>query len=307
VALSGLFANAAPYAARGPRLSSRRARNRITWVLCGLALALVVIPVVSIVANTASQALSHFHWSVLTTYPVGNGGGLLNSIEGTLTLVLGVLILAGTVGIAGGVYLAEYAGEGATFLRGASEVLSGVPSIVVGYVGYVALVVAFHWGNSIVAGVIALSVIVIPYIVKTTEVALRTVPTTYREGGEALGMRPGYVLRKLVLRPALPGVATGLILAVAISIGETAPLLYTAGYSQNPPTLALHRSPVGYLTYNVFTDYNQPSTYLHHRAAVAALLLIVLVVVLIVAARVVVMVTQRHAPDRPQRLGRAKR
>ena len=302
-----LATTAAPLGGHGSRLGGRRARNRAVWGLCGLALALVVIPVVWIVVTTAKQALSHFHWSVITTYPVGNGGGLLNSIEGSITLVLGVLILAGTIGMAGGVYLAEYAGDGAKFLRGASEVLAGVPSIVVGYVGYAALVFQFHWGNSIVAGVIALSVIVVPYIVKTTEVALRTVPTAYREGGEALGMRPGYVLRKLVLRPALPGVATGLILAVAISVGETAPLILTAGYSQNPPTFALHRSPVGYLTYNVFNDYNQPSTYLHQRAAVAALLLIVLVLVLIVVARVIVMVTQRHAPDRPQRLGRARR
>jgi phosphate transport system permease protein len=289
------------------RLVGRRARNRAVWALCAVALALVVIPVVSILVNTISQAVAHFHWSLLTTYPVGNSGGLLNSIEGTLMLVLGVLVVAGTIGVAGGIYLAEYAGDGAAFLRGASEVLSGVPSIVIGLVGYVALVVAFHWGYSIVAGILALSVIVVPYIVKSTEVALRNVPTAYREGGEALGMRPGHVLRKLVMRPALPGVATGLILAVAISVGETAPLLYTANYSEKFPTFGLHRTPVGYLTYNVYVDYNQPSTFLHHRAAAAALLLIVLVLILIVVARIIVMTTQRHSPERQQRKVRGQR
>jgi phosphate transport system permease protein len=285
-------------------IGRRRKRNRATWVLCTVALALVVIPVVWIVGGVVDRTVANFHFSLLTAYPVGNFGGLLNSIEGTFVLVVGVLVLAGLVGMAGGVYLAEYAPEGrGGILRGASEVLAGVPSIILGYVGYIGLVLALHWGYSIYAGIIVLSVLVVPYITKTTEVALRNVPTSYREGGEALGMRSGYLLRKLVLRPALPGIATGLIIAGAISVGETAPLLYTAGYNEKSPTFALHNSPVGYLTYNVFTDYNQPSTFLHQRANAAALLLILLVLVFIVVARVIVMMTQRHSPDRPQRVG----
>jgi phosphate transport system permease protein len=173
-------------------------------------------------------------------------------------------------------------------------------------VGYIALVVQFHWGYSLYAGIIVVGILVVPYITKTTEVALRSVPTAYREGGEALGMRSGYALRTLVLRPALPGMVTGLIIASAIAIGETAPLLYTAGYSTRPPTFGLHNSPLGYLTYNVFTDYNQPFPVAHQRADDAALLLMVLVLVLIVVARILVMTTQRHSPDRPQR-ARGKR
>lgn len=289
------------------RLGRRRTRNRATWVLCAVALALVVVPVVSIVAGVAVRALAHFRWSFLTTYPTGNAGGLLNSIQGTGVLVIGVLVLAGVIGVAGGVYLAEYARDGrGQFLRGASEVLAGVPSIVLGYVGYIAFVVQFHWGYSLYAGIIVVSVLVVPYIMKTTEVALRTVPTSYREGGEALGMRSGYLLRKLVLRPALPGIATGMIIAAAIAVGETAPLLLTAGYSTRSPTLFhFHTSPVGYLTYNVFNDYNQPFTLTHQRADTAALLLILLVLVLIVVARIFVMTTQRHSPDRRQGVAKA--
>jgi len=278
----------------------------LTWVLCAVALLLVVIPVAWIVGGVADRALAHFRFSLITTYPVGNVGGLLNSIEGTFVIVLGVLILAGLIGVAGGVYLAEYARDGRSqILRGASEVLAGVPSIVLGYVGLVALVEELHWGYSLYAGIIVVSVLVVPYVTKTTEVALRNVPTSYREGGEALGMRSGHLLRKLVLRPALPGIATGLIIAAAISVGETAPLLLTVGYNEKSPTFGLHDSPIGFLTYNVITDYNQPSNFLHQRANVAALLLIVLVLLLIVVARVIVMTTQRHSPDRPQRVGKA--
>ena len=218
---------------RATGLKRRRARNRVTWGLCAVALALVVIPVVWIVGGVADRALAHFQFNLLTTYPVGNVGGLLNSIEGTAVIVVGVLILAGVVGMAGGIYLAEYAGnDRGQFLRGASEVLAGVPSIILGYVGYIAFVVEFHWGYSLYAGIIVLSVLVVPYITKTTEVALRNVPTSYREGGEALGMHSGHLLRRLVLRPALPGIATGVIIAAAIAVGETAPLLLTVGYNE---------------------------------------------------------------------------
>ena len=292
---------------RYPHLGRRKARNRITWALCALALVLVVIPIVSILAGVVGRAVAHWHWSLLTTYPAGNGGGLLNSIEGTLVLVTGVVLLAGAVGVAGGIYLAEYSRDGRHFLRGASEVLAGVPSIVLGYVAYVALVVQFHWGFSIYAGVIVLAVLVVPYITKTTEVALRNVPTAYREGAEALGMRTGYTLRKFVLRPALPGIVTGLIIAVAIAVGETAPLIYTVSNSNGAPTFSLHNSPAGYLTYNVFTDYNLPFKESHNRAYAAALLLMVMVLVLIVVARVIVMTMQRHSPDRPERLGKPPR
>jgi len=293
-------------AGAAPGVRRRKLGNRVLWSACAVALALVVAPVVWIVVGVVGRAVAHFHFSILSTYPVGNGGGLLNSVEGTGVIVAGVLVLAGTVGVAGGVYLAEYTrADRGGFLRGASEVLAGVPSIVFGYVGYIVLVVRFHWGDSVVAGIVVLSLLVVPYITKTTEVALRNVPTNYREGGEALGMSSGATLRRLVLRPALPGIATGLILALAIAIGETAPLLYTAGYSSRPPTFALHHSPIGYLTYNVWTDFNQPSALAHQRANDAALLLILIVLVLIVVARLVVMTTQRYSPDRPQRVGKA--
>jgi phosphate transport system permease protein len=279
--------------------------DRMVWGACSVALVLVAIPVVWILEGVMGKALAHWHWSVLTETTVGQSGGLGNAIAGTFLIVFGVAVLAGLVGTGGGVYLAEFATERrGSFLRGASEVLSGVPSIVLGYVGYITLVVAFHWGFSLSAAVIVLSIMVVPYITKSTEVALRSVPTAYREGGEALGMRSGYTLRRLVLKPALPGITTGLIVAVAIALGETAPLLYTAGWNANYPSLALTHSPVGYLPYAVYAFYNYPYASSRQLSNLAALLLIFFVLLLIVVARVIVSFTQRNAPDRPRRLGR---
>ncbi len=279
----------------GPSLR-RRISNVAFWSGCALALVLVIAPAVSVVGGVVARAVPHWHWSVLTTLGVGLGGGLENEIVGTFVLVVGVALLAGAVGILSGIYLAELCQEGrGGVLRGASEVLAGIPSIVLGYVGYVAFVVAFGWGFSLGAALVVLSVMVIPYIAKTTEVALRQVPSSYREGAEALGMSTTYTLRRITLRAALPGIATGMIVALAIALGETAPLLYTANTSQALPHLAVTHSPISYLTYPVWTFYNQPSASAQDLAFDAALLLVVLVVALIVIARVVVAFTQRNS------------
>ncbi|HXX90139.1 MAG TPA: phosphate ABC transporter permease PstA [Acidimicrobiales bacterium] len=293
-------ARRAPVTAAQLHLTRRRFWNRAVWAGCVLALALVVTPVVWIVAGILAKALPHWHWGTLTTTSTANGGGLLNAVVGTFVIVGGVAVIGGAIGICGGIHLAEYTAEGkGGILRGASEVLSGVPSIVMGYVGYLALVVGlFKWGFSLAAALVVLSILVIPYITKSTEVAIRNVPTAYREGAEALGMRSGYALRKVVLRPALPGIATGVIVAMAIALGETAPLLYTAEWSNTLPKAQLTHSPVGYLTYPVYQVVNTTQPSVVQWAYSAALLLIVLVILLIVVARVIVSRTQRHAPER---------
>ncbi len=274
----------------------RRVTDALLWSVAGLGLAGIAVPVVWVLVGVVDNGLRDWHWSVLTTPTSGTGGGLLNAILGTLVIVLCVAVVVGVIGVAGGLFLAEYCAEGrGTLLRGASEVLSGAPSIVLGYVGYVALVVHFHWGFSLAAALVVLSVMVLPYVVKSTEVALRSVPTAYRDGSEALGMPDAYALRRVVLRPALPGIATGLIVAMAIAVGETAPLLYTAGWTNALPGTNQLLSPIAYLTYPVWTFYNEPYASAHRLAAVAALLLVVLALVLIIVSRVIVAFTQRHS------------
>ncbi|MDA8303486.1 MAG: phosphate ABC transporter permease PstA [Actinomycetota bacterium] len=275
---------------------ARRTASLAGWGACMLATGLIGVPLIWVIYGVAGRAVPHWHWSVITeTTTSTGGGGLANEIAGTLVLMAGVVVLAGSVGVLSGVYLAEYAkGSLGSLLRSGSEVLAGIPSIVLGYVGYIALVIGLHWQFSLAAALITLSLLTVPYIAKSTEVAMRQVPTAYREGADALGLPELTTLRRVTLEAALPGVTTGLLVAIAISLGETAPLLYTAGFTDNMPGLSLTHAPVGYLTYAVWTFYNQPSTAFQNLSYDAALVLVVLVLLLIIASRLIVALTQKH-------------
>ena len=233
----------------GGATTRRRRVSTITWRgLTYLALVLIMAPAAWLLLGVITRAWSHWQWSVLWTQLTPTGGGLRDQILGTLILMVGVFIVAGTIGVMAGIHLAEFSqpkkvgGRLGGPLRTASDILSGFPSIVLGYVGYVALVVGLHWGFSLRSALIILSIMVIPYIAKTTENSMRQVPTGYREGAAALGMSEGYGLRKVVLKSALPGITTGLLLALAIACGETAPLHLHGRVLQHPAALAHARA-----------------------------------------------------------------
>jgi phosphate transport system permease protein len=279
---------------------SRRVRNRAWWALCTLGMLILIVPVVWILGGVFDNGAKDWHWSVLWTAQHGVGGGLANDIVGTALITFSVAIFAGVVGVGCGVYLSEFLRPSVrrTLLRSAYEVLSGIPSIVFGYVGYVALDVGLHWQFSLLAAVIVLSMLVVPYIAKATEIALGQVPTEWREGADGLGMTKSYQLRKIVMRAALPGMLTGFVVAIAISVGETAPLLYTAGASAYYPTGAFIHSPVPYLTEIVYTDYDSSFPSQHVLSYDAAMLLVVLVVLILLSSRLVIRLTQRYSPSR---------
>jgi phosphate transport system permease protein len=274
----------------------RRTVNTLFWAGCFCCLAMVVAPTLWMLVGVIGRALPVFHVSVLVQDSQGNGGGLRNAIVGTAVLGLGVVLVGGTVSVLAGIYLSEFAtGRTRSVLRGAYEVLSGIPAIVLGYVGYLALVVYFGWGFSLAAGVLVLSVMSIPYITKATESALSQVPTSYREGAAALGLPANWTLRKIILKPAIPGIVTGMLVALALAVSETAPMLYTAGWSASLPTGQFTHSPVGYLTYPIWTFYNLPSKTAQDLSYDAALLLIVFLLLLIVLGRSITWLAQRHA------------
>jgi phosphate transport system permease protein len=263
----------------------RKTANVVFWACCFGCLSAVIVPTLWMLIGVVSRALPVFHFSVLVQDTQGNGGGLRNAIVGTAVLGLGVMLVGGTVSVLAGIYLSEFAtGRKRSILRGAYEVLSGIPAIVLGYVGYLALVVNFDWGFSLAAGVLVLSVMSIPYITKATESALGQVPTSYREGAQALGLPINWTLRKIVLKPAIPGIVTGTLVALALAISETAPM-----------TGQLTHSPVGYLTYPIWTFYNLPSKTAQDLSYDAAFLLIVLLLLLIGVGRLITLFAQRHS------------
>ena len=276
----------------------RRVHEVVFWAACLGALALVLAPAILIVVSVVQQAGPTLNLGLLTRTTAAHG--LQNAILGTLLLGAGVLIVAGPIGIAGGVYLAEFGPpRRSSWLRLGSETLAGIPSIVVGYVGYLVLDEELHWGYSLLAGILALSTIVLPYIVKATVVAIRQVPTTLREAAAALGLPRTTTLRRVLLPPALPGIASGLVVALAISMGETAPLLYTVGFTDQNPSLSLFQHPVGYLTYVVFLNATLPTRLEHELAGAAGVVTVLFLLLLIGASRLISRQAARYASRLP--------
>jgi phosphate transport system permease protein len=266
----------------------RRWKNRLMiGLLCLLSL-LTVVPFLSILAWVARQGFPALSLHLITELPkpVGEpGGGIANALWGSVEMV-GMASLVGIpLGTAAGAYLSEF-GEGkvAMSLRFICDLLVSVPSIIVGLFAYTLIVVPMH-GFSALAGSFAMLMIQVPMVTRTTEEILKLVPQHIREAGLALGIPRWKVIVRLVLRGSLAGLTTGVMLAVARILGETAPLLFTAfnnrywaqGLTQ--PTASL---PVLIYTYAIspFDDW-------HAQAWAAALVLVFFVLLLNIVTRLI--------------------
>ncbi|MCF8563431.1 phosphate ABC transporter permease PstA [Alicyclobacillus tolerans] len=274
-------------------ISTRRKRRKfgayLGWGFAWLAAAIVVFGLLDMLVTIIGKGVTSFHWNMLWTVTQGVAGGLQNAILGTFELVLIATIFAAPLGILGGIYVSEFAhSKTASVIRFLTEVLSGVPSIVLGYFGYLLMVLQWGWKFSALAGGITLTVMMLPYILRTTESSLLQVSLSQREAAWAIGMTKYQAISKVVWRPAAGGIATGILMAVAIGLGETAPLLYTAGWSSYNPTGQLIGQPVGYLTYVVWTYLDQPYPQARALAYSAAFVLVVIILFIHLVVRTLV-------------------
>jgi phosphate transport system permease protein len=280
---------AAAKPARSTRELRRVALSALGWAACGIALLLVIGPLIDIVAVVAINGASAFSVSLFTTTGTGISGGLLNAIEGTFIITIGAMLFAVPIGVCAGIYLCEYGNNklGAT-IRFMSDTLTGTPSVVLGYFSYIVFVILLGWKFSVLAAAITIAILIVPYLARITELALRQVPTGLREAGFALGATEPTVVFKIVLPGAMSGVVTGALLALAISVGETAPLIYTAGWSASLWHGQLTHEPIGYLTYVIWTAFEQPTAQAHALAFAAAFLVMLVVLVINIGVRLTV-------------------
>jgi len=274
----------------------RRLLDGLGWGSSALAFLMLGGAMVWILFTVLEHGLASMSLKVVTHVTEGTGGGLLNAIEGTAVLAVGGILLAVPPGLSAGLYLASsQGGRLAPAIRFLAEVLVGVPSIVIGYFGYVTIVVGVGWKFSVAAGSVALAIIALPYICRTSEMAIRQVPDTLREAGFALGLREGSVVLHILAPVALPAILTGILLAFAIAVAETAPLLYTAGWSNYLWGGHLVREPIAYLTYAIWAFITEPFASAHALAYAAAFLVTVFVLLISVLSRMVLL----RAPELP--------
>ncbi len=257
----------------------------IVW-LCLLAVLLALLPLALVLFYVVTQGIGSLNLAFFTHMPAPmgeTGGGMANAIVGSLMVTGLGAIGAIPIGIVAGTYAAEYQGTRlAAATRFAADTLNGVPSIVIGVFAYGIVVLPFH-GFSAFAGAFALGVMMLPLVMRTTEELLRLVPATLREGALALGATRARAVFTVVIPAALPGIVTGVLLALARVSGETAPLLFTA--LNNQYFVTDPRQPIATLTVQVYTYAISPYKDLHRQAWAGALVLVMIVMTCSLMAR----------------------
>jgi phosphate transport system permease protein len=270
---------------RGRGGNSRRAVSALMTTLTAACALLGVAMLVLILGYIAWRGVSSLSLQFLidTPKPVGEGGGIGNAIVGTLLLLALASVIGLPVGVAAGVYLSEF-GRGwfAGAVRFVSDTLTGVPSIVTGVFVYTLIVLPMKQFSALAGGV-ALGLIMIPIVTRTTEEMLRLVPSSLREGALALGAPQWRVTTGVVLPAAASGIATGAMLAVARVSGETAPLLFTA-FGSRFFNVYLDQ-PIASLTVQIFNYAVSPYDEWHAQAWAATLVLMTLILVINVSVR----------------------
>jgi len=257
----------------------------MTAVVAGLA-GLTVLALLLILGNLVKEGVTSLDWNFFTRNPVSpgqTGGGVANAIAGTGIVVALAALIGLPVGIGAGLYLADYgSGRLGWLVRFVADVLNGTPSIVIGVFAWTWLVKPMHHFSA-AAGGVALAILMIPMITRTTEEMVRLVPHSLREAALALGYQRWRTQLQIVVRTALPGIVTGCLVGLARVAGETAPLLFTALGNVNFSTNVFQ--PMQTLSLQIYVYATGPFDEWHRLAWAAALVLMALVLLFGVAAR----------------------
>lgn len=264
----------------------RQFKNVFMQSLTFVCALLVVLPLVLVFYHLVKEGFTSINWTFFTQLPkaVGEkGGGMANAIVGTFILLAQAALLGVPVGVLGGVYLSEYGGTKLNWwLRFAADILNGVPSITWGIVVYALMVMPMH-GSSALAGGVVLGLMMMPLVMRTTEEVLQLVPAGYREAAYALGIAKWKTIVKIVLRTAMKGIVTGVLLALARVAGETAPLLFTAlgnlGWAHGL------KEPIAAMPLQIFNYAISPYDDWHRQAWAGAFGLLMLVLAVNVGVR----------------------
>lgn len=273
---------------------SRRATDRLVTIVVTAAFALAMVPLISLVWTVLENGLPRLDWELLTSDMrgvIGEGGGVLHALVGTLLITLMATVISVPIGLLTAIYLVEYGkGKLARAITFLVDVMTGIPSIVAGLFAYALFVLFFGPGVRMgAAGAVALSVLMIPVVVRASEEMLKLVPNELREAAYALGVPKWRTIVKVVIPTAIAGIATGVTLALARVIGETAPLLIVAGFTTttNFDLFGGRIMTLPVFAYNSYVQPGFPPEAGQDRAWSAALVLIILVMALNLAARLI--------------------
>jgi phosphate transport system permease protein len=270
----------------------RRTQNKIATVAMVLAFGIVLIPLVFVLFTVIAKGASAISWSFLTGGPIPPNvlpagiGGMGPAVVGTLLITGLAAVIAVPLGVLGAIYVNEYGGRGplARVVRFMADVMTGVPSIVMGL--FIFSIWVLHFGYSGLAGALALACLMLPVVIRSSEEMLKLVPDPLREASYALGATKSRVTLTVVLPAAIGGIVSGALLAIARAAGETAPLLFTILTVTATNTNVFSGANTA-LSTQIFANATQPFLGAQSRAWGSALTLIAIAFILMIVARIV--------------------
>ena len=278
-------------------LKRKKIYNNIVVFFATAAFVIGAFPIFHIVYKAVSIGYKYLNWNFISTlptgFPIGAQGGILNAIIGDVYLIVIASIIAVPMGIGTGLYMSLFGKKRANgFLRLLNELMIGIPSVVWGVVGFYVFStntgLGFHFGFSALAGGLTLGFIMTPIITLLTEQAVNQIPASYIEGALALGATKWQATRAVILKAALGGIFTGILLGVMNIIGQTAPLIFTNYYNTGMPTgITGPGGAVGDMAMLIFIYIHEPSRILHYKAEAASVVLLFFIFVLDLGLRLI--------------------